>query len=200
MGAIFHHGQPEDHQAIDRIRIGDRFESILAAARSGEEWAWSEIYGAIAGPVTGFFRISGAEEPEVAAGDVFFELARSISQFDGDESDFRTLVFLIAYRRKSEIGKSLLRRRSVLSDDVLVALQSGRHSEFVSTERVSQLEKALEALEPSQRDLLALRVVGGLSLKEAANVMGRRFNSIRALQRKAMHRMRYAVSPEGVPL
>ena len=69
------------------MTLGHSFESVLDAAKLGAHWAWAVLYGEIAGPVTGFFRSRGVADPEEAAGDVFFELARGLTAFEESEEE-----------------------------------------------------------------------------------------------------------------
>ena len=74
--------------------LGPNFESVLGAARLGTDWAWAEIYRQIAGPVTGFLRARGVDDPLDAAGDVFFDV--------GANAGFHSLV---AANRVGENGQ-----------------------------------------------------------------------------------------------
>src|SRR5690606_30856578 len=53
-----------------------------------------------------------------------------------------------------------------------------------------QAEALLAQLPPDQRDVLLLRIVGGLSAEEAGNVLGKRPGAIRALQLRGLRRLR----------
>ena len=102
------------------MSLGHSFDSVLDAAKLGADWAWSALYGEIAGPVMGFFRCRGVADPEEAAGDVSFELARGLPDFEGSEESFRTFVFTLAHKRLLvENHYSTRRSRTALADRVL---------------------------------------------------------------------------------
>jgi len=184
------------------VTLGLGFDSVVQAARVGAPWAWSALYREIAGPVTGFFRSRGVSDPESAAGDVFFELSRSLEAFDGTEESLRTLVFAIAYRRLLVEERHPRRNaRSVLADRVLDRLQSdveivGDSSE---AEIPDEVRVALRLLKPDQRDVLSLRVVAGLTVEQTATVIGSSIDAVKSAQRKALTKMRGSIPrPTGV--
>ncbi len=161
-------------------------------AKSGDAWAWAVIYREMAGPVTGFLRVRGVAAPEDAAADVFFEIARNIDRFSGNEESFRTLVFVIAYQRMIQDKHSVRPSRSRLADKAL----SGIKRDIEVMEPVSdgdlteEVRRAFETLTQTQRDVLSLRVVGGLSVEQTAEVVHRDIGKVRSLQRKALAKVR----------
>jgi RNA polymerase sigma-70 factor (ECF subfamily) len=57
--------------------------------------------------------------------------------------------------------------------------------------------RALSELEPSQRDVLALRFLSGLSLRETALALGKTEDSVKALQRRGLMALRLTLAPVG---
>jgi RNA polymerase sigma-70 factor, ECF subfamily len=89
---------------------GRPFASILAAARTGAEWAWAEIYADLAPSVLGYLRARGVAEPEDLTGEVFVQVVRSLPDFDGDREAFRAWAFTIAYHRLVDARRHSARR------------------------------------------------------------------------------------------
>lgn len=181
------------------MTLGQSFESVLEAARLGADWAWAALYGEIAGPVMGYFRARGVSDPEGAAGDVFFELARAVDQFEGTEDAFRTFVFQVAHERLLvEKHNSRSRPGSVLADQVLDHLQS----DVAVTDGIAasgipeELRRAFEVLSPAQRDVLSLRIVAGLTLEQTAQVIGSGVHAVKSLQRRGLAKVRGTVAAE----
>lgn len=184
------------------LTLGQSFESVLDAAKLGADWAWAVLYGEIAGPVMGFFRSRGVADAEEAAGDVFFELARGLVDFEGDEESFRTFVFAIAYKRLL-VENRYPNRRSLtgLADQVLDRLQTDVEvmGAVSATEMPEDVRRAFEMLTPEQRDVVSLRIVGGLSVDQVAEVLNRGVRAVKGLQRRGMMRIRAQV-PQGAGL
>ncbi len=183
------------------MTLGHSFESVMEAAKLGADWAWAVLYGEIAGPVTGFFRSRGVADPEEAAGDVFFELARGLMSFEGNEDSFYTFVFVIAYKRLLVENRYSNRKlRTVLADRVLDRLHDDAEVMGVIAEHQvpEEVRLALEILTPEQRDVLSLRIVGGLSIDQVAEVLNRGVKKVKAVQRRGMARVRSQLPAETV--
>lgn len=179
------------------MSLGQSFESVLDAAKAGADWAWAVLYGEIAGPVMGFFRTRGVADPEEAAGDVFFELARGLADFEGSEESFRTFVFAIAYRRLLvENRYSNRRSRTILADQVLDRLQADvEMMGLISVPEIpDEVRRAFAMLTPDQRDVLTLRIVAGLSVDQIGEVLNRGVKTVKGLQRRGMAQVRAQLS------
>ena len=185
------------------MSIGVGFDSVLEAAKIGASWAWSAVYGEIAGPVTGFLRSRGVADPESGTGDVFFELSRNLQTFDGTEEDFWTLVFAIAYRRLHVEERHPKRNaRSDLADRVLDRLQGDIEVIIDDSDHAipPTLKAAFEALQPEQRDVLSLRIVAGLTAEQTANVIGTTTEEVRSVQRSGLAAIRGSQPPQVVTI
>lgn len=176
------------------MSLGHSFDSVLDAAKLGADWAWSALYGEIAGPVMGFFRCRGVADPEEAAGDVSFELARGLPDFEGSEESFRTFVFTLAHKRLLvENHYSTRRSRTALADRVLDRVRADVEvmgAVVDPTEVPEEVRRAFGMLTPDQRDVLTLRIVAGLSVDQVAEVLNRGVKAVRDLQRRGMGRVR----------
>src|SRR3954452_3995775 len=83
------------HEPVPAHSLREQFPRILAAACAGGEWAWRELYEAVAPQLTRYLRARGVPEPDDIVGETFMNVVRSIEGFDGDEAAFRTWVFTI---------------------------------------------------------------------------------------------------------
>jgi RNA polymerase sigma-70 factor (ECF subfamily) len=132
-------------------------------------------------------------------GDVFLQVARNISSFNGDESGFRSWVFTIAYRRLIDERRLRGRRLEELTAEPPEPITRGPTTEEVALGRMTsgRLAEALEHLTGEQRQVLALRVLADLSVDEVAIIMGKRPGAVKALQRRAIATLRRSLG-EGV--
>jgi RNA polymerase sigma-70 factor (ECF subfamily) len=173
--------------------IGPGFDAVLDAARTGADWAWSELYHDLAGQVLGYLRAQGAAEPEDRLGDVFLQLARNISTFDGDEAAFRSWVFMIAHHRVIDERRRWSRRREYPTDDRLESIADPAPSvedEIGIKLSTDETYALIQALSPAQRDVLTLRIIGGLTVQEIAVILRKRPGAVKALQRRGLEALR----------
>lgn len=185
------------------MTIGPEFDDVLAAARAGGEWAWRRLYQDLAPVVLGYLRSHGARDPEDLLGEVFLRVARSLSDFEGDETGFRSWVFTIAHHRLVDERRKAGRRATEPTEDerIHAALPAVDHVEPDVVERASteQIVALLEeALTEDQREVLVLRLVGGLTISEVADIVGRTENATKQLQRRGLRSLQRHLEEIGL--
>lgn len=172
--------------------VVDAFDSVLAAARAGADWAWQRIYQDLAGPVIGYLRVHGAAEPEDLAGEVFLQVVRDLHRFRGDQRDFRAWVFTIVHRRLLDERRRRGRRPTVpMAEDAEVVGGDVAEDALSRVDHRHVLE-LLAGLPPDQRSVLLLRIVGDMTVEEVAAAIGKRPGAVKALQRRALRRVQKA--------
>lgn len=177
------------------------FERVLDAAKAGAEWAWASLYRELAGPVTGYLASRGAAEPEDIASEVFFKVARGIHTFDGDESSFRSWVFVIAHRRLID-ERRFTGRQPDFTDFPPDYSPNGAggdvEREAIDFLVTDELRDAFGELTDGQRDVLALRIIAGLTLAETAETLEKNVGAVKALQRRALEALQEKIDLENV--
>jgi RNA polymerase sigma-70 factor, ECF subfamily len=183
------------------MALGDRFASILEAARAASESAWAALYDELAPSVLGYLRAQGADEPEDLTGEIFLQLVRDLGRFSGDERAFRAWTFAIAHNRLLDERRRAARRIMPVPDEELDRVGPGDVEQDVfgqlAAERVMRLIARVSA---DQRTVLFLRIFGDLTVEQVAHVVGKRPGAVKALQRRALAAVRQAIEREGVPL
>lgn len=184
------------------MTIGAGFPEVLAAARTGAEWAWTRLYRDLSPPVLGYLRARGAAEPEDLLSEVFVQVVRGISRFEGDEAGFRSWVFMIAHHRAQDERRVRAREaaRRSWGDPPEVAADTDVESDASSSVETESIRAVLRELPPAQRDVLLLRILGGLTVAEAAAVTGRTVGATKALQRRGLARLARILEYRTVPL
>jgi RNA polymerase sigma factor (sigma-70 family) len=184
------------------LRLGDNFEQVLAAARTGADWAWERIYDSLAPTLVGYLRARGAPDPDGVAGDVFAQLVRDISRFEGDEAGFRSWVFVMAHHRLlDDLRRRRRRPESAAAPEAFSRLEDPGDVEADVVESVTrrELRELIDALTPAQREVILLRVFGGLKVEEVATAIGRRPGAVKALQRRGLEALRGKLADREYP-
>lgn len=182
--------------ALRQPMIGERFESVLAGARTGAEWAWTDLYQNFAPAVLGYLRAQRVPEPEDLTAEVFFQVVRSLGRFEGGEPDFRSWIFVIAHRKIIDDSRARKRRPSdPFAHESLESLSSTGNVEDEALEQLSELylRRLMVELTADQKDVMLLRILGGLTVPEVAAAMGKRPGAVEALQRRAVAQLRKRV-------
>jgi RNA polymerase sigma factor (sigma-70 family) len=187
-----------------RVRepMGEHFEQILAAAQAGAGWAAERLWTSLAPAVAGYLRVQGADEPDDLTSEVFIGVFRNLSSFSGTEEQLRSWVFTIAHRRLMDERRRAARRPQL---SPLAAAESGEPAghdaghEALRRLGSEQVRSICERLVPDQRDVLLLRLLGGLTVDEVAAALGKSPGAVKALQRRALGAVRKIFDLEGVP-
>ena len=180
-------------------------DELLAAARQGDSAALETLLVRYQPHLYRFgLRMCGNVED---AGDVAQEslisMARSLRDFRGDASVSSWLYtiarrFCIKKRRRSKFAPTREESLDAAETDVAQHLADPRpNPEQTATnqELATALTHAIDALEPSQREVLVLRDVEGLSAPEVAKILG---ISVEAVKSR-LHRARVAIREELAP-
>jgi RNA polymerase sigma-70 factor (ECF subfamily) len=200
-----------ERRTVDPMEARERRQGMqLDAARAGDARAWDSLYEELAPVVLGYLRARGAADAEELTGRVFREVIRGIERFEGDERDFRAWVLVTAHRALRDENGSRDRHANRtsggsatpdLTDRGRTAAAAVDLMDVVdrsgdgASERV---QRVMSGLDPEQRSVLLLRVLGNLSIDEVARVMGVQAGTVAAVQRRGLAAVRAALVAESV--
>ena len=171
---------------------------LIALAQRGDEEAIGALYDAQCQAVFRYFkaRLSDQQTAEDLTGEVFRRMLTALPQYRVIDLPFRAWLFRIAhnllvdhYRRESSHKMVSLKEAENANEDEI-----DPSSVIERKLTMEHAHRALLDLEPSQRDVLALRFLSGLSLKETALAMGKTEDGIKALQRRGLAALRLSLS------
>lgn len=169
--------------------LGESFDTTLAAARTGAEWAWRELYDDLAPVLLGYLRQHGAPEPEDLLGEVFLQTVRRLSTFDGDEAGFRSWVFTIAHHKLIDDRRYRGRRPATPrpNEEIAPEMPADDTVELEALDHLTahEVTELLEVLTADQREVLLLRLTG-FTIGEVAGIVDRTENATKALQRRGL--------------
>lgn len=175
------------------MSLGEQFPDVLEAARLGAEWAWRALHRELAPVLIAYLSGRRASDPEDLAGEVFLRLFRDLPRFEGGEPEFRAFAFTIAHHRLLDERRSARRRREqpAPAEQLERRASSGdAEAEALDELQTEEIRRLVECLSPDQRDVLLLRIVGGLNAEEVARVVGKGAWAVRALQRRGFVALR----------
>jgi RNA polymerase sigma factor (sigma-70 family) len=185
------------------VSLGESFESVLGAARTGQAWAWEAIYRELAPTVLGYLRARGSAEPNDLTAEVFLQLVRDLRSFDGGESEFRAWVFTVAHHRL--IDERRRRGRRPVEPAPTEAIADEQIGGDVEDEALARIEeqrvrRVLGRLSGDQQSVLLLRILGDLTVDQIAGVLGKTPGAVKALQRRGLAALKREISKLSVTL
>ena len=182
--------------------IGD-FDDLLERARRGSGRALRHLYDGLSPEVAGFLRVRGATDVGAATNEVFYRAFTRLDKFKGGESSFRSWVFTIAHNLLIDEYRKRIRRPNVVAsfDPVRHQVAGGDvEAEAVARLTADDIDRLLATLTPGQQEVLHLRLIGGLTLAETAEVLGRPVGAVKSLQHRAVEALRNKLSDSAYPL
>ncbi len=137
-----------------------------------------------------YYRTGDASRAEDIAGEVFLRLLEALNAKKGPHTNLRGWLYGTASNLINEYFRIPADREVELQLDQFVAddADASRHAERV--ERLSAVRAALAQLTPEQQHVLALRLGSGFSVKETAELLGKRPGAVKALQFRALNSLR----------
>jgi RNA polymerase sigma-70 factor (ECF subfamily) len=141
-------------------------------------------YRELAPAVSGYLRAQSIDDPDDVLGEIFVQVVRDLHRFSGSSADLRRWVFTIAHNRVVDHVRRRDRRpRTVeLRPDHDVATTVDLTASISDPELIA----ALQELTDDQRQVVVLRFVGDLPLRDVAKIMRRRTGAVKALQARAL--------------
>lgn len=134
-------------------------------------------------------------------------VAERLSTFAGDEAGFRTWLFTIAHHRMTDHRRKGARRRTSSQPpeyfDAHVDANSRHHGDLLPTlDDRDAADNAIALLTrelPSeQAQIIALRVLGDLSVSEVAEILGKRPGAVRVAQHRALRKLATTLTSDQV--
>jgi RNA polymerase sigma-70 factor (ECF subfamily) len=146
-------------------------------------------YRSFAGPVLGYLKARGVDDPEAVTQDVFLAFFPRINGLSGGLQGAKSLIFSIAHARMVDHYRRLERRPQLTPYDPQEDSRSTPSAED-RAELNGGAEALLAGLSDEHQEVLALRVVADLSIEQVAAIMGKSEGAIKQLQRRALSNLK----------
>jgi RNA polymerase sigma-70 factor (ECF subfamily) len=181
--------------------LGARFDATVDEARGGDRPALEELYRRLHPPILRYLRAFEPAEGEDLASEVWLDVIGHLDEFEGDERALRSWAFTIARSRLID----LRRRRARRATDPVPPEEIALHAEQQNVEEEALAELATEealarvaTLPRDQAEVVLLRILGDLSVKDVAAITGKRPGTVRVLQHRALRRLAAQLTPKVV--
>ena len=169
-------------------------EQLMLAFSKGSAESFDELFRRYKQPVYGFFRrrLADATHAEELTQETFFAVLRNATRYE-PRALFRTYLYAIglkilrAHRRKSAFRAMFLGQRNTVPDP---AKQDG-------TESSMWVRRAVEKLDPIDREVLMLREFEQLSYAEITDLLNLPLNTVRSRLFRARTALRELLEPSG---
>lgn len=165
---------------------------VIERARSGDVAAFGEIYDTHVDSVYRYllYRVREPSDAEDLTSEVFTRAFANIHRYKWQGKSFLAWLYTIA--RNAVTDRRRRDRPTVELDNAygLAAEGPTAHDRAVLGEEVHALRGAVKHLTGEQQEVLVLRFVENMSSREVATILGKNEGAIRALQFRALGRLR----------
>jgi len=129
-------------------------------------------------------------EADDIVGDVFSQLLKYLKEGKGPRENLRSYLYQIAYHKVVDHARD---RKHLTLLESAISLSSGDSlpSQYENREQMDTLESVIQnQLSEDQRNVIVLRFIEDLSLKETAEIVGKNVNNVKVIQNRAIARLR----------
>jgi len=176
------------------------FDRRLAAARSGDEASFTELFRSVQPSLLRYLGTMGGPLAEDVAAETWLSVVRGLNRFRGDESGWKAWVFTIARARLVDAQRRAVRTPTPVDTDVVldgcVATDdvAGTVEDMFSTEAALAL---IGRLPSQQAEVILLRFVGGLDVGQTARALGKRPGAVRVASHRGLKRLAELIGERG---
>ena len=165
---------------------------VVAAAQSGDTDAFAVLYDRYVDMVFRYvlFRVNDRSLAEDLTSETFLRALRRITSISYQGKDVGAWFVTIARNLVLDHVKSSRHRLEFSTAEIFDSDSvDDPEREVIAASVVTELIDCLRQLGDDQRECIVLRFLQGLSVSEAAAVMGRSEGAVKALQHRAVHRL-----------
>ena len=181
-------------------------ETLVRDARAGDRHALGQLYDTYRDRVARFAtgRLGDPEKAEDVTSETFEAVCRNLGSYRAG-TDFEAWLFTIAHRRVADHFRRRYRRQEVALDEASSPADGGQarsgalpavagpEEAVLAAERRAEVAGAFRRLRPDQQEVLALRVLGGLTAAQVGEVLGKSEGAVRVAQHRALQSLRTAM-------
>ena len=178
----------------------ESFEGVLASSRAGDERAFAVLWRWLQPPLLRWLAVVAPGNVEDVSSEVWLSVTRGLTEFQGDERNFRGWVFTLARRRAIDWARRQARQPKHVELGELDMVDPTATSSALVDEAGALAEALalLHQLTPDQREVLALRVIVGMTVGETAAVVDKTEGAVRVLCHRGLRAIAERLEAEHV--
>jgi RNA polymerase sigma-70 factor (ECF subfamily) len=173
------------------------YDPNLPGPRGGEVAELATQFAALHRRVLRYLRATVGEAAEDVASQVWLDVVASGGPSGQGEDDMRRWVFTIARRRSIDHRRRWWQRRVVVRAPDHPGWEQPSADAGPDSDDTEAALALISVLPAAQAEVVLLRVIGGLSAEEVAEITGQSPGSVRVMQHRALRRLRRQIEADG---
>ena len=172
--------------------------SVVAAAQSGDENAFRQLYRAVQPALLRYLRGLIGDDADDVASETWLQVCRDLPTFTGNYDNFRAWTATIGrHRVMDHVRRTRRRPQAAVPVEILVELAGNADTELEAADAAATSAAiALIATLPAQQaEAVLLRVVMGLDAETVGRILGKRPGAVRTAAYRGLRSLA-ALMPE----
>ncbi len=184
----------------DSVRDEPALAALVERAARRDQAAFAALYDLFLGPMYRYvyYRVGNRADAEDIAEQVFLQAWAAIDRFRWQGKPFVAWLYTLAHNLVVDWRRRSHPTQSLDNDEHPIDLRSTTAERALSQSLDADLlAPAIRRLTPEQQQVITLKFVAGLDTAQVATVMNKREGTIRALQLRALQRLRRDLERQG---
>ncbi|SDF64532.1 RNA polymerase sigma factor [Sporolituus thermophilus] len=179
-------------------------QALIAKAQAGDRESlntlilayWQPVYRLV------YHKVGHADDAQEITQETFLKALRALPRYRQTNANFKTYLGRIALNLITDFWRKKGRTPPLIdiAEYEQPLLDDGAKPEeaAIYSERQQEVARLVHKLPPEQRQAVELRIVIGLSVREAAAIMGKTEAALKMLQQRALKNLRKMFVEQGI--
>ncbi|MGI6091665.1 MAG: RNA polymerase sigma factor [Veillonellaceae bacterium] len=179
-------------------------QALILDAKNGDREAlniliekyWQPVYRLVC------YKVGNSEDAQELTQDTFLRAFRSLERYHDTGASFKTYLGRIAVNLITDFWRKKGRAPQMVDigeyQEPFSDTADRPEDAAISAEQQHEIAKLIGSLPSDQRQAVELRIVAGLSVREAANIMGKTEPALKMLQQRALKNLRKMCIEHGI--
>jgi RNA polymerase sigma-70 factor, ECF subfamily len=173
------------------------FPDVLVSAQAGDEVAFATLWRWLHPALLRWLRVVAPGNAEDVASEVWISVVRGLDSFEGGEPEFRGWVFTVARRRTIDWTRHRARQPNVAPFGGLDVPQPTIGPDPIdASTALDEALTLLRRLTAEQREVVALRVIAGMTVRETAAIVNKTEGAVRVLCHRGLRALAEQLAAE----
>lgn len=174
---------------------------LILKAQAGDEVAFEKLYAECYEPILRYiaFRVPSQDDAEDLAQQVFIRFYKNLKNWKDQGYSPMAYVFTVARSVVADYWRANKNRPIENSEEVLPFLvdkSAGPHDLAQSNEATREIVRAIQRLPDNYQEVIALRLINGLSNSEIAKIINKSEVAIRKIYSRGIQKLQKIISED----
>ena len=181
----------KESQKIDAQQV----ENLVNKAKAGDAASFGIIFDHFIDEIFrfSFLKVGNREDAQDIASETFTRAWSYLSRYKSD--NFRAYLYAIARNLCYDSHKNHTRKAKILTEHNPLDISTDINDSIIDEEQSEWLIQAIKKLPDNYQDIIILRFINGLSIKETAKAVGKSGGSVRTAQHRALQKLKKLLKP-----